>query len=94
MFGVGAAFDFHTGRIRDCKPWIKVAGFQWLHRLVQDPKRLWRRNLNNSTFLWHIALQLSCVKTFPLTASSRDLHALGEERSKSAQFEQSSAVNM
>ena len=94
MFGVGAAFDIHTGRIRDCAPWIKAAGFQWLHRLVQDPKRLWRRNLNNSTFLWHIALQLSGLRAFPLTASSRDLHAICEEQSDSARFEPSSAINI
>ena len=36
-FGVGAAFDFHTGRIKDCPQWVKSAGMQWLHRLVQDP---------------------------------------------------------
>jgi N-acetylglucosaminyldiphosphoundecaprenol N-acetyl-beta-D-mannosaminyltransferase len=94
MFGVGAAFDFHTGRIRDCAPWIKAAGFQWLHRLVQDPKRLWRRNLSNSTFLWHITLQLSGLKTFPLTASSRDHNAVAEGRGDSAQFQPSSAINM
>jgi N-acetylglucosaminyldiphosphoundecaprenol N-acetyl-beta-D-mannosaminyltransferase len=59
MVGVGAAFDFHTGAIRDCSPWIKRAGLQWLHRLIQDPKRLWKRYLrNNPAFLWHIALQL------------------------------------
>jgi len=59
MFGVGAAFDFHTGRIRDCSEWIKLAGLQWLHRLLQDPARLWRRYLrNNPAFLWRISLQL------------------------------------
>lgn len=64
MFGVGAAFDFHTGRIRDCAPWVKRIGFQWLHRLLQDPRRLWRRNLYNSTFAWHIALQLTGLKKY------------------------------
>jgi len=59
MVGVGAAFDFHTGRIRDCAGWIKRAGLQWLHRLMQDPRRLWRRYLrNNPAFLWLMALQL------------------------------------
>jgi len=58
MFGVGAAFDFHTGQIRDCAEWIKRAGLQWLHRLLQDPRRLWRRYLrNNPAFLWRIARQ-------------------------------------
>lgn len=64
LLGVGAAFDFHTGRIRDCAPWIKRLGFQWLHRLMQDPRRLWRRNLHNMTFLWQIALQLTGLKTY------------------------------
>lgn len=60
MVGVGAAFDFHTGRIRDCSDWVKKAGLQWLHRLLQDPKRLWRRYLrNNPAFLWHITRQLA-----------------------------------
>ncbi len=59
MFGVGAAFDYHTGHIRDCADWIKRAGLQWLHRLLQDPKRLWRRYLrNNPAFIWHITKQI------------------------------------
>ncbi len=59
LVGVGAAFDFHTGQIRDCSAWVKRAGLQWLHRLMQDPRRLWRRYLrNNPAFLWQIARQL------------------------------------
>jgi N-acetylglucosaminyldiphosphoundecaprenol N-acetyl-beta-D-mannosaminyltransferase len=59
MIGVGAAFDYHTGRINDSPRWIKRAGLQWLHRLLQDPRRLWRRYLrNNPAFLWKIILQM------------------------------------
>jgi N-acetylglucosaminyldiphosphoundecaprenol N-acetyl-beta-D-mannosaminyltransferase len=59
IFGVGAAFDYHTGRIRDCASWIKRAGLQWLHRLLQNPRRLWKRYLrNNPRFVWRILLQL------------------------------------
>ncbi len=66
MAGVGAAFDFHTGRIRDCSEWIKRAGLQWAHRLVQDPKRLWKRYaLANPAFLWHVAWQLSGLRSYP-----------------------------
>jgi len=43
MIGVGAAFDYHTGRISDSPKWVKQSGLQWLHRLIQDPRRLWRR---------------------------------------------------
>jgi len=66
MFGVGAAFDFHTGRIKDAPKWVKRAGLQWLHRLMQDPRRLfWRYCRSNSAFLWHIALQLTGLRTYP-----------------------------
>lgn len=66
LFGVGAAFDFNTGHIRECPAWIKRAGFNWLHRLAQDPKRLWKRNVQNTGFLWHILLQLTGARTYPL----------------------------
>jgi exopolysaccharide biosynthesis WecB/TagA/CpsF family protein len=67
MFGVGAAFDFHTGRIKDAPKWVKHAGLQWLHRLVQDPHRLWRRYLrNNPVFLWQIMLQLTGMRTYSI----------------------------
>jgi N-acetylglucosaminyldiphosphoundecaprenol N-acetyl-beta-D-mannosaminyltransferase len=66
MFGVGAAFDFHTGRIKDSPRWVKRAGLQWLHRLIQEPRRLfWRYLRNNSAFLWHISLQLTGLRTYP-----------------------------
>lgn len=59
LVGVGAAFDIHTGRIRDCPNWIKRSGLQWLHRLIQEPRRLWKRYLvNNPVFLWKITMQL------------------------------------
>jgi N-acetylglucosaminyldiphosphoundecaprenol N-acetyl-beta-D-mannosaminyltransferase len=66
MFGVGAAFDFHTGRIADCPEWVKHCGLQWLDRLLQDPKRLWKRYLrNNPAFLLAIALELVKGKIRP-----------------------------
>jgi len=58
MVGVGAAFDIHTGRIKDAPRWVKNVGMQWLHRLLQEPRRLWRRYLiNNPRFIWNISLQ-------------------------------------
>ncbi|MGA3100222.1 MAG: WecB/TagA/CpsF family glycosyltransferase [Terracidiphilus sp.] len=63
LAGVGAAFDFHTGAIRDCSSWVKRAGLQWLHRLAQEPDRLWKRYLtNNPAFLWKIALLLAASR--------------------------------
>jgi N-acetylglucosaminyldiphosphoundecaprenol N-acetyl-beta-D-mannosaminyltransferase len=72
LVGVGAAFDYHTGSIRDCSPWIKRAGLQWLHRLLQEPRRLWKRYLvNNPAFVWRIALQLLGLRKHP---GHRDAH--------------------
>ncbi len=79
LIGVGAAFDFHTGRLHESPRWIKRAGLQWLHRLMQDPRRLWKRYLfNNAKFLWLIAAQL-------LTPSSHEhQHACAREVSSSS----------
>jgi N-acetylglucosaminyldiphosphoundecaprenol N-acetyl-beta-D-mannosaminyltransferase len=67
MVGVGAAFDLHTGNLQDAPRWIKAAGMQWLHRLLQDPRRLWKRYLfNNTCFLAKIALQWFRLKTYEL----------------------------
>lgn len=43
LVGVGAAFDFHTGRIARAPAWMRNAGLEWLHRFASEPKRLWRR---------------------------------------------------
>jgi N-acetylglucosaminyldiphosphoundecaprenol N-acetyl-beta-D-mannosaminyltransferase len=43
--GVGAAFDFHSGRVPRAPRWMRSNGLEWLHRLVQEPGRLWRRYL-------------------------------------------------
>jgi len=43
MIGVGAAFDLLTGRKRQAPVWIQRSGLEWLYRLMQEPRRLWRR---------------------------------------------------
>ena len=65
MVGVGAAFDIHAGLLADAPAWVKSCGLQWLHRLFQEPRRLWRRYLlNNPRFLWKIGLQLAGLRRF------------------------------
>lgn len=67
MVGVGAAFDLHTGGIKDAPSWLKKAGLQWLHRLAQEPRRLWRRYLvNNPKFIWNIGLQFLGFRKFDM----------------------------
>lgn len=71
MVGVGAAFDIHTGRISDAPHWIKRAGLAWVNRLIQEPKRLWRRYLrSNPRFVWAITLQLLGLKKYNLEDSA------------------------
>lgn len=49
---VGAAFDFVAGTVREAPVWIQRSGFEWLFRLLSEPKRLWRRYLiGNVRFL-------------------------------------------
>jgi N-acetylglucosaminyldiphosphoundecaprenol N-acetyl-beta-D-mannosaminyltransferase len=71
MVGVGAAFDIHTGHVKDAPKWIKDAGLQWAHRLCQEPRRLWKRYLvNNSAFLVAISLQLIGIRRHHLPLSN------------------------
>lgn len=43
MIGVGAAFDFHSGRVSQAPNFIQQSGFEWLFRLLSEPRRLWSR---------------------------------------------------
>jgi len=43
MIGVGAAFDFHAGTVRQAPRFIQRSGFEWAFRLAMEPRRLWRR---------------------------------------------------
>jgi N-acetylglucosaminyldiphosphoundecaprenol N-acetyl-beta-D-mannosaminyltransferase len=64
--GVGAAFDFQSGHLRDSSQWIKRAGLQWLHRLMKYPRRLWRRYFYSiSAFIWHMGWQFSGLRHHP-----------------------------
>ena len=55
LFGVGAAFDFHAGAKARAPRWMRTYGLEWLHRLISEPARLWRRYLiTNSIFIFFI----------------------------------------
>jgi N-acetylglucosaminyldiphosphoundecaprenol N-acetyl-beta-D-mannosaminyltransferase len=67
MVGVGAAFDIHTGSLRDAPQWMKTCGLQWIHRLWQEPRRLTHRYLrNNPSFLWNVFTQMSGIRSFEI----------------------------
>jgi N-acetylglucosaminyldiphosphoundecaprenol N-acetyl-beta-D-mannosaminyltransferase len=59
MLGVGAAFDFHSGRIMQAPPVLQRMGLEWLYRLIREPRRLWKRYLrHNPRFILFILIQL------------------------------------
>lgn len=55
MLGVGAGFDYHAGNISRAPKWMQNYSLEWLYRLMQNPKRLWRRYITTNTkFLFYI----------------------------------------
>ena len=67
MVGVGAAFDFHSGRVKQAPYWIQRSGFEWLFRTVMDPKRLFKRYaISNSFFISRIIPQMMKLKKYPM----------------------------
>jgi N-acetylglucosaminyldiphosphoundecaprenol N-acetyl-beta-D-mannosaminyltransferase len=57
LIGVGAAFDYHSGRVKWAPAWVRGIGMEWAYRLIQEPRRLWRRNLDSPLFLFHVLFQ-------------------------------------
>lgn len=53
---VGAVFDYYAGNTRMPPAWIRRTGFHWLYRLLQDPRRLWRRSLDIPRFLGNVTI--------------------------------------
>ena len=67
LIGVGAAFDFLSGRVRQAPRWIQRSGLEWVFRLIQEPRRLWRRYLvNNPSFVMLVLLQWSRLRRYRL----------------------------
>ena len=64
LIGVGAAFDFLSGRKQQAPRWIQRSGFEWLFRLVSEPRRLWRRYIQYPRFAILATLQLLGLKKF------------------------------
>jgi N-acetylglucosaminyldiphosphoundecaprenol N-acetyl-beta-D-mannosaminyltransferase len=66
MLGVGAAFDFISGRITQAPRWVQRSGFEWFWRLCAEPRRLAPRYFkNNPLFLVRALAQLTGLKKYP-----------------------------
>ncbi|MDF5729874.1 MAG: WecB/TagA/CpsF family glycosyltransferase [Rhizonema sp. PD38] len=59
MLGVGAAFDFYSGRVKQAPSWMQKISLEWLFRLIMEPKRLWKRYFkHNPRFVVFFFIQL------------------------------------
>lgn len=55
MFGVGAGFDYHAGKLKRAPKWMQKMSLEWLVRLCQNPRRLWKCYLvTNVKFIWYV----------------------------------------
>ncbi|HTV39223.1 MAG TPA: WecB/TagA/CpsF family glycosyltransferase [Candidatus Sulfotelmatobacter sp.] len=67
MIGVGAAFDFLSGRVKQAPRWMRRTGLEWFYRLCSEPRRLAGRYFkNNPVFVAKIVLQLAGLKKYSL----------------------------
>jgi N-acetylglucosaminyldiphosphoundecaprenol N-acetyl-beta-D-mannosaminyltransferase len=63
MLGVGAAFDFHSGRVRRASRLVQRLGLEWAHRIVQEPGRLGKRYATTlPVFAWRLLKQVVCTR--------------------------------
>jgi N-acetylglucosaminyldiphosphoundecaprenol N-acetyl-beta-D-mannosaminyltransferase len=66
MIGVGAAFDFHSGRVRQAPRWMQRSGLEWLFRLATEPRRLGGRYLRtNPAFVLAVLAERTGLKQYP-----------------------------
>ena len=63
LMAVGAAFDFHAGTVAQAPPTMQNLGLEWLFRLIQEPKRLWKRYV----LLNPVYLTFAFLETFSLS---------------------------
>jgi N-acetylglucosaminyldiphosphoundecaprenol N-acetyl-beta-D-mannosaminyltransferase len=66
MVGVGAAFDFLSGRKPQAPRWIQRSGFEWLFRLMTEPHRLWRRYSRYPVFPILVLMQALNLRKYPV----------------------------
>lgn len=67
LIGVGAAFNIHSGHLRQAPRWMQNSGLEWLFRLTQEPRRLWYRYLiYNPLFILSVMAQHTGLKSYPL----------------------------
>jgi N-acetylglucosaminyldiphosphoundecaprenol N-acetyl-beta-D-mannosaminyltransferase len=70
MVGVGAAFDFLSGRKPQAPRWMQRSGLEWLFRFATEPRRLWPRYRQYPLFVILATAELLRLRRFPLDPES------------------------
>jgi len=64
IMGVGGSFDVIAGKVKRAPLWMQKAGLEWLYRVIQEPKRMWKRYLVGNTKFILMILKLKLEKVF------------------------------
>jgi N-acetylglucosaminyldiphosphoundecaprenol N-acetyl-beta-D-mannosaminyltransferase len=65
VMGVGGAFDVLAGKTKRAPEWVQKIGMEWLFRVIQEPRRLWKRYLvGNTIFMWLVLKEFVNLKIF------------------------------
>lgn len=63
--GIGAAFEYVAGKLKRAPEWMQNTGLEWLYRVGQEPRRLWKRYLvGNTMFVWLVMKEFVKMKVF------------------------------
>ena len=58
IMGVGGSFDVISGKVKRAPKYIQIIGMEWFYRLIQEPKRMWKRYLvGNTLFVFMVIKQ-------------------------------------
>ncbi len=68
FMGVGATIDYEAGAVKRSPPWMSRVGLEWLHRLITQPGRYWRRYLRNMEYFWLLLLDVLGRYKSPMNA--------------------------
>ncbi len=59
VMGVGGTFDVISGKVRRAPKWMQKSGLEWLYRVIQEPRRMWKRYLvTNTIFAWIVLKEM------------------------------------
>ena len=72
LIGIGAAFDFLSGRKPQAPRWMQRTGLEWLFRLATEPRRLWPRYRQYPLFVLLVLAQMLGLRTYPMSVQHVD----------------------